>query len=99
MCTDLDNANRMRSALECALFRTERPDRVFCYPDGGSVQRGPARVTTWIGDPLGRVVWVGHEWTSNMGDKRQAIRVLSINGDVYHGTLYGTYCRLRRVRT
>ena len=56
------------------------------------------KVGTAAGDKLGVVTRTGRPWRSNMGDVRQSVRVLGINGAVYGGTAYVSASGLVRLR-
>lgn len=103
----IDNHNR--SLLEVEQFKTDVPERYFAYvrlwePLMGNAQLNSNRygeVTTWMGDFLGGIYWIGREFRSNMGDKRIPIRVRGINGRSYSGTYFksaGDYARLRLLK-
>ena len=99
--------NDERSAVEVFEFVKNPPARYFAYvkiykqPKLGNAQLEADRyglVTTWTGDTLGGIYWVGLPFRGNMGDKRINIRVRAINGRSYAGTYYtgaGDYCRLK----
>jgi hypothetical protein len=87
------------SALEVYEFRHNPPTRYFAYVH----QAGhyPDYITTWTGEILGEVLTFGAAYHSNMGDVRQNIKVLGINGKHYSGTYYkssGDYCRLKMTK-
>lgn len=85
--------NEAVSALEVYEFKRDLPASYFLY-----VNEKEATVTTWMGDFLGRIVWAGSAWRSNMGDQRQAIEVRAINGRTYYGIYYcsaGNYARIK----
>lgn len=67
--------------------------------DGGI--RAGDEITTFMSDKLATVTRAGSPYRSNLGDRRQSIRALGINGTVYYGTAYlssGDYVRLRPIK-
>jgi hypothetical protein len=102
--------NEERSAVEVYEFVHDIPERYFAYVKLhdqellGNAQLAHNRygnLTTWTGDTLGGIYWMGREFRSNMGDKRIPIRVRGINGRSYSGTYYksaGDYARLRLLK-
>jgi hypothetical protein len=86
--------NDLRDELETLQFLDQPPERLFCYPSGDL-----KTLTGFMGNTLARVISLGSPYRSNMGDKRQHVRVLAINGVEYSGTIYGTYARLRMAKT
>jgi len=84
--------NNLRSAIETYEFISNPPDKYFIY-----INESKCIATTWTGQPLGSVSF-GQEYRSNMGDKRQPVSILGINGRKYHGTYYkssGNYARIK----
>jgi hypothetical protein len=99
--TAVDRANAERSRAEVAEFTSEQPDQYFAYHSAGrgNLARGTL-ITTWTGDPLGRVLEAGEPYVSNFGDRRQSFRMLSAGMCSYSGTAYlsaGDYVRMRKV--
>ena len=84
--------NEERSKVELFDWMTDPPERYFAYPS-----EDWTHVVNWTGELLGKIIWAGREWRSNMGDKRTPIRVSGSNGRLYSGTIFGTYLRLRAV--
>lgn len=104
----VDERNRATSAQEVADFKANPPDRYFAYHaqrPNEALPTGPdimgRRITTWMGDDLARVTWLGDAYRSGFGDVRQNFHALSIDGATsYSGTAYlsaGDYVRMRRV--
>jgi len=88
---DIEAHNQEVSKKEIEFILKEKPYKIFCYPD-----RKTNAVTTWIGEPLGLIVYQGSPYKSNFGDTREAVNVI-IDGTRYHGTLYdGMYIRLTK---
>jgi hypothetical protein len=93
--------NDERSQCEIFEFLHDPPAQYFCY----IVRRGDYWIASnWLGAPLneGRVVFIGAEYKSNMGDKRQPIWFRGINGVCYSGIFYkstGDYARVKRVKS
>jgi hypothetical protein len=98
-----DRRNRRLSREEVARFRSDPPGPVLGYlrPRHGLARASSGdELTTWMGDRLLTVTTAGDVWTSNMGDRRQSLRALGIDGRVYAGTAYlsaGDYVRLRPI--
>lgn len=91
----IDEANRLRSAVEVYEFVQKPPREYVLYID-----RGRAKATTWTGEVLGDVSF-GQEYGTNMGDRRVPVRVRAINGRTYAGTYFksaGDYARVRLVK-
>lgn len=83
-------SNDERAELETLDFMANDAAKVFCYPS----EDGRA-LTGWMGNELLSVTGGGPKFQSNMGDWRESVRALGINGRRYVGTIYGTYARLR----
>ena len=91
----VDETNRLRSAVEVYEWMTNPPARYFLYIKETEYMRGSA--TTWTGEFLGHV-FMGDVYRSNFGDKRQQITVVGTNGRKYHGIYYksaGDYARVK----
>lgn len=95
-------SNAERGKLELYQFLSDPPIAYFCYIDEYTYkerQEGAAdRATTWLGDTLSVWLRLGHEWRSNMGDKRQYVLFKAINGRFYSGIYYksaGDYARVK----
>ena len=87
----MDERNKETSTREIKKFIKTPPIKYFLY-----INEKDKSATTWTGEKLGSVSF-GREYTSNMGDKRQSIRVRAINGKDYCGTYYksaGDYARI-----
>lgn len=97
--------NRRVSKEEVARFLSDPPSQLVAYlrpRHGVSQARAGDEVTTWNGDRLGVIISTGTLWRSNLGDQRQYVRVLGINGVSYGGTAYfssGDLVRLRPIKT
>lgn len=88
-------SNRAKGKLEAYEFKHHPPDKFFAYYDMRKLV-----VTTFTGDKLGHIVWVGATQRGFGGGKSQSIRVRGINGVMYAGRCNmtgGTYCNLRRM--
>jgi len=93
--------NAERSACEVFEFMRDKPDSYFLYVTRDK-EKGVWNVGTWMGDSLGANVRVGHEYQSNMGDKRRSLYFVAITGESYAGTFFcgtGDYARVRKVKT
>src|SRR4029077_18868095 len=102
--------NEHRSADEVAAFMSDQPGPYFAYWNVRGRWAKPGvepelirgdLITTWMGDDLGRIVWVGRPFYSSFSDRRQNFRALGVNGATYSGTAYltaGDYVRMRPVR-
>lgn len=86
--------NDERAQVELFDFINLKPAQVFCYPS-----KDCGAVTCWTGFELGKIVHKGRAYRSGFGDKRQSIRVAGVNGVTYSGTIYGTYVRLKAVKS
>ena len=93
---DSEINNDVRSALETYEFVHIPPKNTyFAY-----VNEKTQQLTTWMGQKLGDIICFNPEFRSNMGDKRQYITVMGINGVKYSGLYFrsaGNYARLRAV--
>jgi hypothetical protein len=88
-------SNKALSKLEVYEFIHNPPDKVFAYYD-----KSMTKVTTWMGDKLGDIIWRGQQVQRWNYGRTQAIRVRGVNGVMYAGHCNltgGTYCRLRRM--
>lgn len=74
--------NELRTKIEVWEFIHEKPNKYMVY-----VNETTRKATTWTGEVLGNVFF-GTEYRSNMGDKRQPIDVIGINGIKYYGTFF-----------
>ena len=91
--------NAMRSQYEVYLFKRDRPQKYFAYHN--IEKKSYKKITTFTGQKLGDITYVGSVYRSNMGDRRVNIRVKAITGDRYHGTAYidsGDYARLTKLK-
>ena len=89
--------NEMRSMVEVHQFKKNPPEKYFAYIQNSK----PNKVTTWVGDPLGDITWMGREYSGGMGSVRQNLRIKAITGDIYSGTYFkssGDYVRLKKLK-
>ena len=105
----MSNTNAEISAREVAAFKADKPANYFLYvsldpdkllPLGSPKEYGT--VTTWTGERLGTIYFLGHVWNSNMGDRRRTIKFRGINGLSYWGTYYcgaGDYARVKAYKS
>lgn len=87
--------NELRSAIETWEFKIKPPQKYTVY-----VNLEKRVVTTWMGQVLGNITFIGKEYTSNMGDKRINIRFKGINTLTYSGIFYkssGDYAHVKTV--
>jgi hypothetical protein len=85
--------NELRSAIEVYEFVNNPPDKYFLY-----VSEVRQVVTTWTGQILGDITYMGNPYRDSFGGKRQSIRFKGINGLQYYGTYYksaGDYARVK----
>lgn len=85
--------NELRSAIEVYEFVNNPPNKYFIY-----VSEVKQVVTTWTGQILGDITFMGNPYRDNFGGKRQSIRFKAINGLFYHGTYFkssGDYARVK----
>ena len=88
--------NEERSKVEVYEWNKNKPNKYFLY-----INRTKNLATTWMGDPLGKVVF-GNEYRANFGGKRIPITVYGTNGCNYHGTYYsssGDYARVTMMKS
>jgi len=102
--------NEQRSAEEVAAFKADEPGPYFAYWNVRGRWAKPGvepelivgdLITTWTGEELGRIVWVGRPFYSSFTDRRQNFRALGVNGATYSGTAFltaGEYVRMRPVK-
>lgn len=102
---EADKRNRAMSAQEVEEFKSSAPSPYFAYQSCDAqlgYLRAYDKISTWMGDKLARVITSNPTFVSNMGDRRQNFRALSIDGEtVYSGTAYlstGDYVRMRKVK-
>lgn len=81
--------NEQTSAIEAYEFMTMKPSAITCYVSDN-------RVTTWIGDKLGSIVY-SHPIRNTFSRHLGQIVVLGINGILYYGVSSGNNmsCNLR----
>lgn len=100
--SDVDKRNAETSRKEVEAFKTEKPEKYFCYIRAKETRYGASgEATTWTGDKLGDVQF-GVTWRDNFGGQRVSLRVYAINGCTYSGTFFisaGDYARLKKVKT
>lgn len=85
-------SNELSAELETLDFLADPPVKAFVYPK--SDQMGIRLLTGFTGNTLAHVSYLGRKFRSNLGDERQSVRAVGINGIRYNGTIYGTYARL-----
>lgn len=96
----MDVSNAERSKIEVYEFVRDRPKKYTAY-----VSIADQIVTTWTGDVLGRITWVGHVYETSVyggANQRQNLRVVGVNGVVYSAVYYrssGDYCRMKAFRS
>ena len=81
------------SSIEVYEFINDIPDKYFIY-----VNEKERIVTTWTGEKLGRITFLGSKYKSNFRDKRRTIHFTGINNKKYYGIYYcdsGDYARVR----
>lgn len=91
--------NEERSAVEVYRFENGDLQRYFAYWNENE-EDGTYR-TTWTGDRLARVSWVGSSYCCAFGDRRRNFRAEDNCGRFWAGTYYestGDYVRMRRVK-
>lgn len=97
--------NEETSALELYEFVTFKPSALFAYvhlEKPSAFDAGDRYITTWQGDRLGTITYIGYAYRSNFGDTRRSIKIRAINGLIYSGTYYessGDYCRVRALKS
>jgi hypothetical protein len=90
--SEVDIENAKTSQKEIDFFNSHPPKTYTCYAYPNRCEVG-----TWTGQKLGRAVF-GHEWTSNMGDIRQFVDIIGINGKRYSGIYYKSGSDLVRMK-
>ena len=86
-----DMTNDMRSEIEVLEFIRDEPSPVFAYP---SLDR--KSVVTFADHKLADIYYISKPFEGGFqGSYRQTFRGHAINGRSYHGTIYGTYLRMR----
>lgn len=95
-----DVTNEERSKVEVFEFMRDKPRRYFAYVRLQAGHQVP--VTTFTGDILGQIVWLGQPYTvAGFGpfpSVRQNLRIEAINGLVYSAVYFkssGDYCRMK----
>ena len=91
---DTDKKNALTSRREIAMIKKDLPSNLFVY-----VNLDKGIVTTWVGDKIGDIIFVGREFKSNMGDLRVPI-VVNIFNKKYKGIFFksaGDYARIKKV--
>lgn len=91
-----DFTNEQRAELETLEFLADPPAACFAYPKSPANPWQFGDVTGFMGNVLARFYWMGRKYRDNFGSERQSFRALGINGVHYHGTIYGTYLRMKR---
>lgn len=90
-----DSNNENTSKIEVYEFVKNPPHKYFTYVNYNLF--GKKWITTFMGDKLGRICYLGTPYKDNFGGTRQSIKVFGINGVKYYGTYYkssGDYCHL-----
>lgn len=77
--------NEMRGRVELFELHRDKPEHFSAY---STVEDGCYSVTTWMGDSLGRVVFVGLWHRNNLGAKWRVLHVRADWGGVYSGREY-----------
>jgi hypothetical protein len=110
---DVDAYNRELSAKEVEAFKRGKLKAIFAYwtqpKMGGVAERdappGTIKITTWMGDTLATVTWVGREYHppafGSFPSTRINFRAKGIDGRTWAGTYYkssGSYVRMRPVK-
>lgn len=101
---ELDRKNRATSAQEVVDFKAGKHHaseggKYFAY-----FSRDLQEITTWMGDTLARVRWVGNAYLMpafGRPSKRRNFRAMGIDGREYAGTMFlssGTYVRMRPIK-
>ena len=65
----------------------------FAYMSGDN-----KRITTWVGDKLGDVTFIGREYGGGFGGVRQNFRMEGVDGRTWSGTFFkssGDYVRMK----
>ena len=92
---DVGEQNRKTSATEVSRFRHGMEQHWFAY-----MSSDKERVTTWVGDALARITWLGAEYKCpafGWPSTRQNFRARGIDGRDWYGTYYvssGDYVRM-----
>lgn len=85
--------NDLRSAIEVYEFINDPPKNYFVY-----INAKELTVTTWTGQRLGTLTFLGPKYRDNFGGQRQSVSLKAINGFRYSGTYYtssGDYARIK----
>jgi len=88
--------NTERSIVEVHQFKQRPPKKYTAYM-GNKLKK----VTTWTGQPIGKVTWVGSEYKDSMGGTRQNFRINAVNKKKYSGTYFkssGDYVNLKMLK-
>jgi len=87
-------SNKEKSKIEIYDFLKKRPKKYTAY-------MGKGKITTWTGDELAKLKWVGSEYQGGFGSKRENFRAITKKGDVYSGTHFkssGDYVNMKRLK-
>lgn len=97
-----DVTNDERGKVEVYEFVSNPPNRYFAYVHLSDNGRTFGYVSTWNGDSLGEITWLGGPYrVQGFGafpSTRQNMRVKGINGRIYSAVYYrssGDYCRMK----
>jgi len=89
-------SNTERSMVEVYQFKQKPPKKYGAYM-GSKLKK----ITTWTGQPLGNITWIGSEYKDGFGGTRQNFRVNAINKKKYSGTYFkssGDYVNLKMLK-
>jgi hypothetical protein len=91
-----DTTNEEKAQIEEYEWRMFPPSRYFAYYD-----KDLTKITGFMGNVLGRIVWKGKTYRDTFGGQRMNIVVRGTNNVMYAGFCNmssGTYCRLKRIK-
>ena len=90
-------SNDKKSAVEVYEFKKDKSKKpYFAY-----MKKDKKEITTWTGQKLGDVTYLGNEYSGGMGSRRQNFRMKGIDGREWSGTFYvssGDYVRIKPVK-
>lgn len=89
---ECDKRNKETSRKEVLAFIANSPDKyvAYAYPKRNEIG-------TWTGEKLGTAQFV-KEWRGNMGDMRQSVYIVGVNGVKYYGVYFKSGSDLVRMR-
>lgn len=94
---DVDEQNRRTSQREVECFKLGMKQRWFAY-----MGKDCTHITTWVGDVLAEVTWLGDPYKcpafGGFGSTRVNFRARGIDGRNWYGTFYlssGDYVRMQ----